>query len=100
MMIKKEKNPDDPLEFYLGHELRMKIIGLEFCLVFPIATYFLLSSNFPSCILRSSWFFMHFFIFHRDKNAGTNHECVTGKVLNTRTLVVNFILQPSPTCRK
>jgi hypothetical protein len=31
---------------------------------------------------------MHFFIFHRDKHAGTNHECVTGKVLNTRRLVV------------
>jgi hypothetical protein len=100
MIKKKKKNPDDPLEFCLGHELRLKITGLEFCLVFPLATYFLLSGNFLSSILRSSWFFMHFFIFHMDKNAETNHKCVTGRVLNTRRLVVNFILQPSPTCRK
>jgi hypothetical protein len=50
MMIKKRKgkDPDDPLEFCLGHELRLKITGLEFCLVYPIATYFLQSGNFLS----------------------------------------------------
>lgn len=71
---KKGKQSDYPLEFCLGHELRLKIIGLVFCLVFPIATYFLLSGNFQSSI--PNWFFMHFFIIHRDKNAGTNHKCV------------------------